>query len=296
MWNTNLVTKPTLLQVKHLPVVVEQWAGNGPPVVLLHAGVCDRRSWRDTAENLSNSHHVVTYDRRGFGESPVSPVPFRHVDDLIAVLEHISGDQPAQVVGSSMGGQIALDAAVLRPDLVGGLVLFAPAISGAPESEEFDPHTLELIDGLQVAEAAADLQEVNRLETWLWLDGPASSEGRVGGAIRYLVLAMNEIILGNDIPDAADDSGVSAWQQLEDLKIPITVTWGELDVPFVIDQCKQLVKRLPNARDQELPGVAHLPYLEDSARVADLIDAAVSSPGVDRENDSVEGQELHCKE
>ena len=268
--------EPTSLRIDALPVVADLWAGDGAAVVLLHAGVGDRRSWRSAAEKLAERRRVVTYDRRGFGDSPVPSGSFRHVDDLFKLLDNLPSVGPAHLVGSSMGGQIALDAAVLRPEAVKSLVLFAPAISGAPEPDELDPQTQRLIELMQAAGAAADVQELNRLETWMWLDGPGGPEGRVNGEARELVLVMNEIILRNDVSDAADTAGIEAWHQLEKITIPVTVAWGALEVPFVKQQCKQLVERLPNARGQELPGVAHLPYLEAPTMVADIIDAAAS--------------------
>ncbi len=80
---------------------------------------------------------VVAYDRRGFGETPGSESPFDHVDDLLAVLEAAT-DAPAWLVGNSQGGLIALDLALHSPERVAGLVLLAPAISGAPEEEDED--------------------------------------------------------------------------------------------------------------------------------------------------------------
>lgn len=268
--------EPTPLRIDGLPVVADVWAGDGPPIVLMHAGVCDRRSWRVTAEKLAEHRRIVTYDQRGFGDSPVSSEPFRHVDDVFKLLDHLADDEPAHLVGSSIGGQIALDAALLRPEAVKSLVLFAPAISGAPEPDELDPQTQRLIELMQAAGAAADVQGLNRLEAWMWLDGPAGPEGRVGGGTRDLFLAMNEIILRNDVSEDPDTAGIEAWQQLENITIPVTVAWGELDVPFVRQQCKQLVERIPNARGQELDGVAHLPYLENPTMVADLIQTATS--------------------
>lgn len=268
--------KPARVEVPAVPVVAEQWVGSGTPVVLLHAGVCDRRGWYATVERLAGCGRVVAYDRRGFGESPVDLGSFRHVDDLLAVLERVAGDEPAWLVGSSMGGQVALDAALLRPDMVGGLVLIAPAISGEPEPDGLDPDTQRLSDLLDAAYEAQDLDEVNRVETWLWLDGPAAPEGRVRGAARDLALAMNEIVLRNNVPETAGEAAVDAWQRLEDVKVPVTVAWGELDLPFLTQRCEQLVARLPGAHRCVLPGNAHLPYLEDPARVADLIRTAVT--------------------
>jgi pimeloyl-ACP methyl ester carboxylesterase len=109
----------------------ERWPGPGPVVGLLHAGVTDRRSWHAVAEALHGRAALVAYDRRGFGETPPSAEEFSHVDDLLAVLDEVT-DAPAWLVGSSVGGGVALDAAISAPDRVAGLVLLAPAVSGAP--------------------------------------------------------------------------------------------------------------------------------------------------------------------
>ena len=104
-------------------LVGERWDGEGTPVVLLHAGVADRRVWQDVVPRLSAP--VIAYDRRGFGETPPSPEPFTHLDDLLAVLD-ATVDGPAWLVGNSMGGALALDAAVSAPERIAGLVLIAP--------------------------------------------------------------------------------------------------------------------------------------------------------------------------
>lgn len=132
-------------------------------MILLHAGTADRRSWYATADHLAGIGTVVAYDRRGFGDSPPSRTRYLHVDDLISVLDEVGGE-PAWLVGSSMGGQVALDAAVAHPDRVAGLVLFAPAVSGAPTPDLLDPGTQRLSDMLDAAVEAGDVEEINRLE------------------------------------------------------------------------------------------------------------------------------------
>src|ERR1700754_1758181 len=80
-------------------LVGERWGGEGTPMVLLHAGVADRRSWYDVAERLTAP--VIAYDRRGFGETPPSHGPFTHLDDLLAVLD-ATVDGRARLPGNSM--------------------------------------------------------------------------------------------------------------------------------------------------------------------------------------------------
>jgi len=131
-----------------------------------------------------------------------------HVEDLLAVLDEVT-DGTAWLVGSSAGGGVALDAAIAAPERVAGLVLLAPAISGAPEPE-LDADTARFDRLLDQAIEAGDLDEQNRLETWLWLDGPAQPEGRVSGPARSLLLDMNRLRLGNAVPEDAGASGTDA--------------------------------------------------------------------------------------
>lgn len=62
-----------------------------------------------------------------------------------------------------------------------------------------------MIERIEVAENAADLDTVNRLEAHLWIDGPATQEGRVGGAARPLFLDMNNRALrSGDVGEVTD--------------------------------------------------------------------------------------------
>jgi pimeloyl-ACP methyl ester carboxylesterase len=252
-------------------LVGERWEGDGAPVVLLHAGVADRRVWRDVAERLAGP--VVAYDRRGFGETPPSAVPFTHLDDLLAVLDAVA-DAPAWLVGNSMGGALALDAGLAVPERVAGLVLIAPAVNGQPEPEELGPDTRRIVEQLDAAYETGDVAALGRLHAWLWLDGPGGPEGRVGGRARELALEMNEHILRADVPEDAGAGDIDAWSRLEEVSVPTTVIWGDRDVPFGIETCLAIAARVPGARTHVLRGAAHLPALEQPAELAAAIQAA----------------------
>ena len=60
--------------------------GEGSPVVLLHEGIVDSRSWSKVVPLLAPHHTVVTYDQRGYGRSPRPDGPYSLVDDLAWVL------------------------------------------------------------------------------------------------------------------------------------------------------------------------------------------------------------------
>ncbi len=254
-------------------LIGERWPGGATVAVLLHEGVADRRSWPEVASRLTPDVTAVAYDRRGFGETPVSKEPFTHLADLLAVLDQVT-DSRVWLVGASAGGGLALDAALAAPDRVAGLVLISPAVSGAPEPG-LDAGTQRFASLIDQAIAAADLDEANRLETWVWLDGPVQPEGRVGGSARALALDMNAIVLRNGAPEGAGDSGLDAWSRLAGIGVPVTVACGDLDVPYLVARSRELADRLPRGRHHVLTGMAHQPYLEAPVLVAQLILRAI---------------------
>lgn len=241
-------------------VLMAEVVGEGPAVVLLHAGVADRRSWRAVAEALSDRFKMVSYDRRGFGDTTYETGPHSDLDDLVAVMEAV-GARDALLVGSSMGGLIALDAALALPDRVRGLVLVAPAVSGAELEVDDPPEVLELARLIGAAEERGDVDEVNRLEAHYWLDGPTSAEGRVRGAARELFLDMNGRALRAEDP-GEERPRPPAWPRLEAVALPTLVLTCELDEPSGTALAAAAAERIPGATLRELSGVAHLPQVE----------------------------------
>jgi pimeloyl-ACP methyl ester carboxylesterase len=282
--------EPVQIAVGGATLVGDRWAGAGAPIVLLHAGVCDRRSWREVGARLAGAgREVVAYDRRGFGDVAPAGAPFRHVDDLLGVLDAVSPDAPAWLVGSSMGGQVALDAALEAPERVGGLVLLAPAISGDPElaDEVVIAATNGLAEAIDAAWTAGAAEECNRLEVRLWLDGPAEPGGRVSGPPRELALDMNRIVIANGEPEADGASGLDAASRVHEIAVPAIVACGELDVPLKVQRSAELAAALADATYRSLPGRAHLPYLEAPDEIAALIlDAVVER--AERASDDVD--------
>lgn len=260
----------TTVRGARVDLPASRWHGDGSPLVLLHAGVADRRAWERVAPALA-PHDVLAYDRRGYGDAPPVPDAGTHLDDLLAVLDTTG---PAWLVGSSMGGALALDAAVSAPERVLGLVLVGTAVSGAPWGD------LEVDDGLaqweqRFEQAGDDLDEKVRLNTWLWLDGPAEPEGRVAGPERELARDMARRTLQHGLPEDDDDNGVRAWPQLGAVAVPTTVVVGDLDESVGQQLSRRLADTVPGARHVVLSGTAHLPMLDAPGALVDVLRGAL---------------------
>ncbi|AKF07212.1 alpha/beta fold hydrolase [Sandaracinus amylolyticus] len=123
--------------------------GAGDPVVLLHSGGMSSRQWRKIAERLAPSHHVITPDFLGSGESPPHAEPFDHVQDVEAVERVIDRVGAVHLVGHSYGGLVALTVARRRPSTIRSLAVY-------------DPVAFELVREANDVEALADLDRAAR--------------------------------------------------------------------------------------------------------------------------------------
>jgi pimeloyl-ACP methyl ester carboxylesterase len=117
--------------------------GEGAPVVLVHGGVGDYRSWRQQVDALSAGFRVIAYSRRyhyPYRWTPAGPTYTRdlHVADLVAMLEALALG-PAHLVGHSYGGAVAALAARARPELVRTLALLEPSLFGLARGEWAGP-------------------------------------------------------------------------------------------------------------------------------------------------------------
>jgi pimeloyl-ACP methyl ester carboxylesterase len=249
----------------------------GHDVLLIHAGVTDRRSWASVVERLAPRHRCISFDQRGYGETTYEHEDgWSPVDDAAAVLD-AAGAGPAVVVACSMGGGRAIDLALAYPERVCGLVLIGSAASGAPWPDGAqDPVETDLEARQEAAEAAKDYDEQNRIEAWIWLDGPAAPEGRVGGAVRELFLEMNGKALRADDPGDPGERP-EAWGRLGEIVVPTLVLCGRLDVSDLRAIDEQMAAEIPQGRFQWLDGVAHLPHLENDPVTLDTIEAFVDA-------------------
>ncbi|HKX81865.1 MAG TPA: alpha/beta fold hydrolase [Nitrososphaera sp.] len=103
--------------------------GRGSPVLLVHGLGGSIDSWRYNIDALSRGARVFALDLPGFGQSdkPLIDYTVEFYRDFMIKFIGRFGLQNTSIVGSSLGGQIAAELAIARPDLVGRLVLVSPA-------------------------------------------------------------------------------------------------------------------------------------------------------------------------
>lgn len=237
--------------------------GSGPPVLLLHSGVADRRMWRAQLPLLGRTHRVIAPDLPGFGGSPPDPGPNDAAAGLVALLD-AKGIDRAAVVGASLGGRVALELADRYPSRVDRLVLLAPAFRWSPPSPDataFAETEARLLADGDIA-AAIDLNAA----TWL---GPDADRNAVESVKTMQRRAF-------ELRQAAEKAGappylVSAEPDLPAIRVRTTILSGAFDLPHFRAIAEHLAQRIPGAELVRLPWAGHLPGLERPAEVGDLL-------------------------
>ena len=99
----------------------------GPPVVLVHGTRMSRTVWHPVLAHLATTHRCAAVDLPAHGELADVPFTVERAADIIAAhartLAGETGRQRATIVGLSLGGYVAIEAARRHPDVVAGLVL-----------------------------------------------------------------------------------------------------------------------------------------------------------------------------
>ena len=115
-------SRSSIHQVRGIACHVREWGEPGQPkLFLLHGWMDVSASFQFLVDYLAGDWHVLAPDWRGFGLSGRAPAGYWFQDyyaDLDAILEHCSPDAPVNLVGHSMGGNVACTYAGIRPQRV----------------------------------------------------------------------------------------------------------------------------------------------------------------------------------
>ena len=228
--------------------------GEGPAIVLVHAGIADRTMWSEHLPALARAgHRAVAVDLPGFGEAAVSATA-----PWLSVLETMDelGIERAVLVGNSFGGAVALRVAAVAPERVRALLLIS-----AP------PPDLEPSDALRevwrAEEEAYDRGDIDGalevvIAAWTLPDAPSELRARVAAMQRRAY----EQGTAPDAPEEPPDPLEEDPSALTRLEMPALVAAGERDMPEFRDGAVAMAQAMPQARHALIAGAGHLAPLE----------------------------------
>jgi len=233
--------------------------GERPAAVFLHGFGGDLHTWDAVWAELGDALPVLRYDLRGFGASsaPVD-MPFRHADDLLAILDTV-GIEQADLVGVSMGGAVALNLALDHPRRVRKLVLISPALV----AWEWSEHWRELWRPIVAAATVGAMDEARRL----WWQHPLFATTRSSAGAGSLFESIMRFAGTQWVRDE-QRRALPDVERLHQLDSPTLLLTGGADLDDFRLIAALIEASAAHVRRIDLPQCGHLLQLEEPATCA----------------------------
>jgi len=273
-------------------------SGEGIPVVFVHGSSQDMRTWRHQAGVFAEKYRTIIYSRRyarpneEIPDNTDDPVP-PHVDDLIALLRTLDF-APAHLVGNSLGGFIALLAAIKDPAAVKSLVLCEPPVIPLYISNNPGPGELlrlffrSPVNAIRIMRFGMGVIEPT---IKAYCAGDIERGGRIFGEallgkhrFENLPPETQEMISQNEKPEVAGLLGAGfpplRPSEVRSVKVPALLLAGaESGALFRLTLLRELERLLPNATRREIPNAAHLMHEDNPVAFNETVLAFLSAAG-----------------
>jgi pimeloyl-ACP methyl ester carboxylesterase len=254
---SGLTSRAVRTQIADHHVYDARGAGALPTVVVLHGISSAATAFAPVIQRLRpHVRRVLAPDApgHGFSSGPFEPLT---PDSLFASMRELLDaelDEPAILFGNSLGGGVALNYAIERPDRVRGVFLSSPA--GAAMSEEAFQSFLRMFDMRSPAQTRAFLGRLYHRTPWF---APL-----IAGDVQRM-FARDAIL---SFTSSARSQHLFQKEQLAALKMPIHLVWGRSERLLPKENLDFFKESLPShATIDEPEGFGHCPHLDDPARL-----------------------------
>lgn len=242
-----------------------EMAGEGNPLLLLHAGFVDSRMWDDQWLAFTKHYRVIRVDLRGFGKSDPVTEPLSRRAELYHLCQELHIDQ-ASFIGCSLSGETVLDFALEHPTMVSALVVVSAVPSGFQMQGQPPRYLFDMMNAVQ----NGDLALASELQNRIWIDGSFREPEQVDPLIRQRAAEMNRIALVNGTWSKAEANPIDplnppAIKRLHEIHAPTLIIAGSLDHPEILRASEVMAASIANAQSVIIPNAAHLPNMEDPA-------------------------------
>lgn len=235
-------------------------AGRGEAVLLLHGGLGDSGLWEPVVPLLARRFRVLRTDLRFFGRSAGPAAPWSWQDDVVGVLDEL-GIERAALVGLSLGGRIAIDVALARPERLWALAAVCPALGG----HAVETYSEEQEARQETALAEGDVDAAADVDFEVW--APLGADER----IRRLWFATPD---ANPLPPGIEPRR-PAWaarDRLAELRVPTLVVTAAHDPAGFREIGPLVATEAPDARHVELDSDHYVTLREPEALARVLLD------------------------
>ncbi|MDH5507887.1 MAG: alpha/beta hydrolase [Anaerolineae bacterium] len=238
-----------------------QVAGQGPPIVFLHDGLVHSAGWKPSFEHFAKDYTVISYDRPGYGQSKPPAKEYSNVETLQALLQTMGVSQALFFAGSA-GGMLALDFTLHDPQMVSGLLLCGPYVSGFAGTDHgfyrawVNPFPKYYADTAN--NSPQDRQEVAQF----WGTDPYLVAVENKGARSWMQAVFRQYPHNLEFNQVAALPDGEALGRLAQINVPVAIVIGEQDIADNHAISGAIQAGIPNATRIVVRRAAHLVYME----------------------------------
>jgi 3-oxoadipate enol-lactonase len=234
--------------------------GTGPSLVLIHGYPLDHTIWDQVAPLLEADFDLIVPDLRGFGESDVMEADdsmIGYASDIAGLLTHLRVKN-AFLAGHSMGGYVALAFAREYPERVEGLGLVSSQVlADPPDRREARYATAEQVLQHGMGEVVESMAS------------KLSADSQIQESMRELMSKQRPLGTYSALRAMADRLDSS--DLLVTFNFPVVLVHGDADALIPVERAREIKIAIPQAHLVDLPGVGHLPMLENPRATAEAL-------------------------
>lgn len=244
--------------------------GDGPLLLLIHGFGADKDAFTRIARHLVAHYHIISPDLPGFGEAGrksgadyTIAAQVARLHRLLTQLNLLAPGRKIHIGGNSMGGFIAAQFAATYPDQVASVWLIDAA--GTAEAQRSDVIQRYVQTGKVelLVQSEADFDKLVAVASHKKLFVPRS--------VHFMLAqrAAADFALHSEILRQFEQSPLLETQyQSGQLTTPALIVWGEQDLILHPDGAAALARLYQRAEVKMMPGIGHMPMLEDSRQSA----------------------------
>jgi pimeloyl-ACP methyl ester carboxylesterase len=289
-------SRSEFISIRGLRYHVRHWGPpDAPPIFMLHGWMDVSASFQFVVDALQRKWHVIVPDWRGFGLTERSPGSTYwtpdYLADLDAILRHYAPEEPASIVGHSLGGNVAMVYSGVRPHRVAKLVNLEGFGLPATAPEQAPQRYADWLNEEQEPPAMSDYPSQEAVAQRLKKNNPRLSNEKAEFLARHWAAAAEDgrwRILGDPAHKRINpvlyriDEVLACWS-----RIAAPVLWVEADHPHFLHwmgdkqaaraEVDRRIASIPHVRRATVENAGHMLHHDQPEIVAGLIESFVSN-------------------
>ncbi len=300
MYQAKKVSRSEFVPIRNLQYHVQIWGEPAPgktPLVMVHGWMDVAASYQFVVDAFAKDHYIIAPDWRGYGKTTSGPVDNYWFPDYMAdldfLLDHYSPDQPVNLVGHSLGGNVVMLYAGVRPERIRRLVNLegfgmpatVPDMAAGRYAKwmdelkklhrgELDMRAYETIGGV-----ARRLMKTNpRLDQdkadWLaqqWAQQDESGKWSIMGQPAHKVISAHLYQV---------DEVLALYRRATMPVLAVEASDNSLDLwwkdSYTLEQYHERIKAVPNVEIALIPDAGHMMHHDQPALLAELIERFIA--------------------